>query len=54
MTVIRLEFPGKAVGFGPAQLDEGQNPDGAFWLIHGTPSTPRMHLAFNAKKQRGS
>ncbi|MGG7522171.1 hypothetical protein ACQ3G4_12320 [bacterium BS0013] len=21
--VIRIEFPGKAVGFGPAQLDEG-------------------------------
>ncbi|QJT81030.1 VOC family protein [Kosakonia sp. MUSA4] len=49
--IIRLEFPGKAVGFGPAQLDEGRDPGGAFWLKQGTPSTPRMHLAFNAKNK---
>lgn len=49
--VIRLEFPGKAVGFGPGQLDEGRDPGGAFWLTQGTPSTPRMHLAFNAKNK---
>ncbi|SUQ57887.1 Predicted lactoylglutathione lyase [Raoultella terrigena] len=49
--IIRLEFPGKAVGFGPAQLDEGVDPGGAFWLTLGTPSTPRMHLAFSAKNK---
>ncbi|WP_370967980.1 VOC family protein [Enterobacter hormaechei] len=44
-------WPGKAVGFGPAQLDAGQDSGGAFWLTQGTPSTPRMHLAFNAKSK---
>lgn len=49
--IIRLEFPDKAVGFGHASLDKGQDPGGAFWLNLGTPSTPRMHLAFSAKSK---
>lgn len=49
--IIRLEFPNKAVGFGPAVLDERGDPGGAFWLTLGTPSTPRMHLAFSAKNK---
>lgn len=47
--IIRREFPDAAVGFGPAEADEGADPGGGFWITQGTPSTPRMHLAFSAK-----
>ncbi|ENC9857663.1 VOC family protein [Klebsiella variicola] len=50
--IIRLEFPGKAVGFGPARPNEGADPGGGFWLTVGTPFTPRMHLAFSAKNKQ--
>ncbi|WP_174509205.1 VOC family protein [Klebsiella oxytoca] len=49
--IIRLEFPNKAIGFGPASLDKGGDPGGTFWLTLGAPSTPRMHLAFSAKSK---
>lgn len=49
--VARLEIPARAVGFGPAQPDEGSDPGGAFWITQGTPSTPRMHIAFTAKNK---
>ncbi|MNZ26485.1 VOC family protein [Lelliottia amnigena] len=49
--VIRHEIPEAAVGFGPAQSDEGADPGGGFWITQGTPSTPRMHLAFSAKSK---
>ncbi|HDL8054052.1 TPA: VOC family protein [Yersinia enterocolitica] len=49
--IVRLEIPDKAVGFGPAKPDEGADPGGAFWITQGTPSTPRMHLAFSAKNK---
>ena len=49
--IIRLEIPDEAVGFGPARPDEGADPGGAFWITSGTPSTPRMHLAFSAKNK---
>ena len=38
--VIRHEIPEAAVGFGPAQSDEGADPGGGFWITQGTPSTP--------------
>lgn len=47
--IIRREFPEAAFGFGPAEPDEGADPGGGFWITQGTPSTPRMHLAFSAK-----
>jgi len=49
--VIRHEIPEAAVGFGPAQSDEGADPGGGFWITQGTPSPPRMHLAFSAKSK---
>jgi len=49
--IVRLEIPGHAVGFGPARSDDGADPGGAFWITQGTPSTPRMHLAFSAKNK---
>ncbi|MBM3070960.1 VOC family protein [Enterobacter sp. RHBSTW-00994] len=50
--IARLDIPGKAVGFGPAHPDESADPGGAFWITQGTPSTPRMHLAFSAKNKK--
>ncbi|MCS3433529.1 VOC family protein [Klebsiella sp. BIGb0407] len=49
--IVRLEIPDKAVGFGPARPENGADPGGAFWIMQGTPSTPRMHLAFSAKNK---
>ncbi|QHB32409.1 VOC family protein [Yersinia canariae] len=49
--IVRLEIPDRAAGFGPARPDEGADPGGAFWITQGTPSTPRMHLAFSAKNK---
>lgn len=49
--VQRHEIPNHAVGFGPAHPAEGVDPGGAFWIALGTPSTPRMHLAFSAKSK---
>ena len=46
--VIRLEFAGHAVGFGAAHPEKGADPGGGFWITEGTPSVPRMHLAFSA------
>lgn len=48
---VRLEFAGKAAGFGPATLEEGADPGGGFWLTQGTPYTPRVHLAFHARSK---
>ncbi len=48
---VRLEFAGKAAGFGPATLEEGADPGGGFWLTQGTPYTPRVHLAFRARSK---
>ena len=45
---LRLEFAGKAAGFGPETLEEGTDPGGGFWITKGTPYTPRVHLAFQA------
>lgn len=50
--IIRLEFPGKAVGFGPAQLDGGVDPGGAFWLTLGTPPRPGCILPSVQKIKR--
>lgn len=49
--VVRLEITDVAVGFGPDKPNEGADPGGAFWITLGTPSTPRMHLAFSAKSK---
>jgi len=49
--VIRREFAGEAAGFGPEQSENGADPGGAFWITAGTPSTPRVHLAFSAKNK---
>ena len=46
--VLRLEFAGKAAGFGPENPAEGADPGGGFWITQGTPYTPRVHLAFSA------
>lgn len=48
---VRLEFAGKAVGFGSITPEEGADPGGGFWLTVGTPYTPRVHLAFHAKNK---
>lgn len=49
--VVRLEIADLAVGFGPRQSEEGADPGGGFWITLGTPSVPRMHLAFSAKNK---
>lgn len=49
--VVRLEIADLAVGFGPRQPEEGADPGGGFWITLGTPSVPRMHLAFSAKNK---
>ncbi len=39
------------VGFGPGEPDEAGDPGGEFWIHQGTPSTPRVHVAFRARSR---
>ena len=47
---IRKEHAGESAGFGVAN-GYGRSPDpaGDFWIIRGTPQTPRFHIAFTAR-----
>lgn len=43
------EFSGDACGLGvPDGFGKSPDPGGDFWLIKGTPQTPRFHVAFTA------
>lgn len=44
---LRREIP-QAVGFGDNLPGDDADPGGDFWLIEGTPCTPRVHVAFRA------
>ncbi len=46
--VIRHEFE-NSVGFGPTELNNGNDPGGDFWISKGDPSFPRNHIAFRAE-----
>ncbi|MCZ8390207.1 VOC family protein [Achromobacter xylosoxidans] len=37
------------MGFGVGQADDAGDPGGEFWIHQGTPSTPRVHVAFRAR-----
>ncbi|WP_025135467.1 VOC family protein [Achromobacter sp. DH1f] len=40
------------MGFGMGEPgDAGDGPGGAFWIHQGTPSTPRVHVAFRARSR---
>ncbi|MBD9423286.1 VOC family protein [Achromobacter sp. ACM04] len=39
------------MGFGVGQPHESEDPGGEFWIHQGTPSTPRVHLAFRARSR---
>ncbi|MDQ8032818.1 MAG: VOC family protein [Bordetella sp.] len=39
------------MGFGPGEVDEADDPGGEFWIHEGTPSTPRVHVAFRARSR---
>jgi catechol 2,3-dioxygenase-like lactoylglutathione lyase family enzyme len=48
---VRKEKDGVAAGFGVADghgASLGIDPAGDFWIAQGQPSTPRVHIAFNA------
>ncbi len=48
--VPRKEVP-TGIGFGPGTLGDADSPSGAFWIHPGTPSTPRVHMAFRARSR---
>lgn len=46
---VRLRLGDVAVGLGAVRdAKSGDDPGGDFWLSHGTPQTPRVHVAFRA------
>lgn len=38
-------------GFGVGEPDGEGDPGGEFWIHQGTPSTPRVHIAFRARSR---
>lgn len=41
----------KGMGFGIGEPDDAGDPGGEFWIHQGTPSTPRVHVAFRARSR---
>ncbi|WP_343738655.1 VOC family protein, partial [Achromobacter sp.] len=39
------------MGFGVGEADDAGDPGGEFWIHEGTPSTPRVHVAFRARSR---
>jgi catechol 2,3-dioxygenase-like lactoylglutathione lyase family enzyme len=39
------------MGFGVGEPDDGGDPGGEFWIHQGTPSTPRVHIAFRTRSR---
>ena len=48
--VARKTLP-TGTGFGVGEADDAGDPGGEFWIHQGTPSTPRVHVAFRARNR---